>query len=106
MWRIVSPPHVREAISDVVLDPRQVVLILLGAGINFSIGFGLFASALSALVVSRGGVLLTTGIPYQVSILATSYFVIGSFYSTVASLALSPNRMFNPRVIQHVTPSV
>src|SRR5216110_822 len=105
MWRVVNPPQTGRAILSVVSDPRQVVLIMLGAGINFSVGFGLFASGLSALIVSRGGVLLATGLPGEVLILATSYFVIGSVYSTVASLALNPKRIVNPLFIQLVTAS-
>src|SRR2546428_13442915 len=102
MWRVVEPSSKRKNISELVSDPRQVVLILLGAGINFSLGFGLFASGIYALIASQGGVLFTTGIPTQVSILTIGYFLLGTIYSTITSLALRPKRIVNPIFVQLV----
>jgi len=105
LWRIVKRASNRKVVSEAFSDPRQVVLILLGAGINFSIGFGLFSSGIYALIVSQGGVLLTSGIPIQVSILTIVYFLVGAIYSTAASLALRPKRIINPIFVQLVTGS-
>src|SRR6266699_2034037 len=105
MWKTIRSASITRVTFESVSDPLQVVLILLGAGVNFSLGFGLFASGIYALIASRGGVLLTSGIPTQVSILAIAYFVEGSLYSTVASLALRPKRIINPIFVQFVTAS-
>src|SRR5437879_1077034 len=105
MWRAVRSSSITRVTKESFSDPRQVVLILLGAGINFSLGFGLFSSAIYALVASRGGVLFSSGFPAQVSIVAIVYFIEGSLYSTVASLALRPKRIINPIFVQFVTAS-
>ena|SRR2546426_411250 len=105
MWRVVKKASRKKTKLESVLDPRQVVLIILGAGINFSLGFGLFSSGAIALIASQGGVLFTSGIPAQASILAIEYFLVGTIYSTVTSLALKPKRIINPIFVQLVTAS-
>lgn len=84
---------------------RYVVLVLLGAGINFTIGFGVVFSSLTALVQSPSQALTSTGLPTSVAILVVCYFIIGIIYSTSVSLAFQPKRIISPLYIQITTSS-
>jgi len=82
---------------------RYIVLVLLGAGINFTVGFGFMLSSLTALVQSPSQALTSTGLPTSVVILVVFYFIIGVVYSTSISLAFQPKRIISPLYIQITT---
>lgn len=81
---------------------RYLALVVLGAGINFTMGFAVLTSGLTAMFQSPIQTLSST-IPQTASILAISYFLIGVVYSTVASLASRPKTIISPLYIQIIT---
>ncbi|MGD0496500.1 MAG: hypothetical protein ABSB28_10785 [Candidatus Bathyarchaeia archaeon] len=81
---------------------RYVVLVFLGAGINFTLGYALMAAGLTALIQSPVQT-LTSKVPQTTLILAVSYLLIGIVYSLVASLTSRPKRIISPLHIQIIT---
>jgi hypothetical protein len=84
---------------------RYIVLIFLGAGINFSIGVGVMLSSLSPLVRNPTQALASQA-PIQISvmILVISYFIMGIIYATCFSLmAFQPKRIISPLYVQIIT---
>jgi hypothetical protein len=109
MWADVSETPAQRIIDAMNRNRSilsQFIIIMLGAGVNFSVGFILIIGSLNALIASQGGVLFQSGsLPSQVSILAGSYFLIGALYSLIASLTQKPKLIVNPLYIQAVTAS-
>src|ERR1035437_267181 len=81
---------------------RYIVLVFLGAGINFTIGYAAVLSGMYAMVQSPIQT-LNTHLPQTATILAASYFIIGIVYSTSASLAFKPKRIISPLYTQIAT---
>lgn len=81
---------------------RYIVLMFLGAGINFTVGFVVMFSGITALIQSPVQTLTST-LPQTVSLLVTCYFVIGIIYSTSASLSFYPKRIVSPLYVQITT---
>jgi hypothetical protein len=81
---------------------RYIALVFLGAGINFTMGYALINSGLTALLQSPIQSLSST-LPQTASILAISYFIIGIVYSVVASLASRPKSIISPLYTQITT---
>lgn len=107
MWKGV-PPFYDEQFKRAVRENKstllQFVLIIFGAGVNFSVGFNLILGSLTALVTSQGGILFQSSpVPPQVSILAGAYFLIGTLYSVITSLVQRPKLIVSPLYIQGVT---
>jgi hypothetical protein len=107
IWKGI-PPYYEETFKQAIREKKNTlrlfVLIILGAGINLTGGFGLVLGSIGELAITNGQVLFqNTPLPIQVSILAISYFLIGTLYSVVASLAQRPKRIVNPLYVQAVT---
>jgi len=108
LWKVIPDEETKsiraklEAQATVI---RQFALIILGAGINFSVGLGLILSSLTQLQTSPAQSLGPSPIPTQTTILAASYFIIGLVYSVVASLSFRPKRIVQPLYVQAVTAS-
>jgi len=81
---------------------RYIVLVFLGAGINFTIGLAVMISGITALIQSPIQTLSST-LPQSTTLLATCYFVIGILYSISASLTFRPKRILSPLYIQITT---
>jgi hypothetical protein len=83
---------------------RYLVAVLLGAGINFTIGVGVMLSSLSALVYTPSQALTSQSpFPTSVSILVIFYFIVGVVYATSASLTFQPKRIVSPIYVQITT---
>lgn len=80
---------------------RYLILVLLGAGVNFSVGFGVLLSSIIYLTKIPAEVF--SGIPNSTVILSVSYFFIGIVYSASVSLMFQPKRIISPLYIQVVT---
>jgi hypothetical protein len=83
---------------------RSIVLVFLGAGVNFTIGYVVIISALAALI-SEPIDTLTAKASQTTVIFAMLYFLIGIIYSSCASLAFKPKRIISPFFSQIVTSS-
>jgi hypothetical protein len=81
---------------------RYIILVFMGAGINFTVGFAVMFSGLTALLQSPIQT-LSSKLPQSVSLLVTCYFFIGIVYSTSASLSFYPKRIVSPLYIQITT---
>jgi hypothetical protein len=102
--RILDIKKTRQKLRSEISNVRYLVLVFLGAGINFSVGFGVVLSSLLALVQNPTQTLLSqAALPASVAILVFSYFIMGTIYATVVSLAFHPKRIISPLYIQIVT---
>jgi hypothetical protein len=83
---------------------RYVILIVLGAGVNLSLGFGFMVSTFSTIadMIKSGSVNLST-IPNSTVILSLSYLLLGILYSTSVSLLFHPKRIISPIFVQIMT---
>lgn len=81
---------------------RYMVLVLLGAGINFTVGYALMLQSISSLIASPTQAVASMFSSYF-GVLAVSYFLIGIIYSTSVSLAFQPKRIVSPIYVQVAT---
>lgn len=107
MWKPSRPPIVKVygKLRAKTSSLRQIVLIFLGVGINFSAGLGLMFSSLSVLASSPSVLTQQATLATQAIVLALNYFLIGVIYSTIASLSLHPKRIISPIYTQILTAS-
>jgi hypothetical protein len=103
--RMLDMKKTRQKLRSEMSNIRYLILVFLGAGINFSIGIGVMLSSLTALVRNPAQALSSKGLPTSVAILAISYFAIGIIYATCMSLAFRPKRIISPLYVQIVTAS-
>jgi len=101
----------RESIEDIYkrmkeqrTTIRSIVLIFLGAGINFTFGYAVMLSSLNAMIQSPLQT-IASNIPQTTVLLAIVYFLVGIIYSTCTSLAFQPKRIISPIYNQIITAS-